>query len=388
METPKKTLLYVITKSSWGGAQKYILDVAPAMQTDYKVVVACGRNEFTSANLFIDSLHTHGVTVHEIASMGRDISILDELKSARELYRILRQEKPDIVHLNSPKAGGLGGLVARIARIPRIVYTAHGLNSFEDRPRWQKVIIACVTQIIFLLAHRIILISKREMDFVAHWITYKKHNLVYNGVKTFPILSRQEACVALVVGAPNIIKEKIAQDSTVVIGGISELTKNKGLVYLLTALVQLIMNHSNIVYVHFGTGDQDQILRTMVINLGLSDYVWFAGFNSDAKSFLSAFDILAFPSIKEGLPYVPLEAGLAGLAVVATDVGGVSEIIQNQKTGLLVNPSDALQLSEALGLLVVDSNLRLEYGDALQNHVLQNFSFYKMCEATKTVYNA
>src|SRR5437868_15129923 len=101
----KKKLLFVITKGTWGGAQKYVYDLSAHFKGDFDVVVVHG-----TPGQLVEKLKQNGIRTIEINSLGRDINPLLDMKSLIGLRRIFKKEKPDIIHLNSPKAGGLGAL--------------------------------------------------------------------------------------------------------------------------------------------------------------------------------------------------------------------------------------------------------------------------------------
>ena len=112
MDSGRQKILLVITKSNWGGAQRYVYDLATNLPRDrFEVIVACG-----GSGTLITRLKESGVRVIPLGKLGRDISLGDDLGSFFSLLRILRTEHPDILHLNSSKAGGLGALAGRIAR--------------------------------------------------------------------------------------------------------------------------------------------------------------------------------------------------------------------------------------------------------------------------------
>jgi glycosyltransferase involved in cell wall biosynthesis len=114
--------------------------------------------------------------------------------------------------------------------------------------------------------------------------------------------------------------------------------------------------------------------------------VRFLGYQEKAAQYLLAFDIFVLPSLKEGLPYVLLEAGLAGLSVVATNVGGIPEIIEDTKTGVLVPPESVSALTGALNDLIENEPQRHAYGAALQEKVLRDFSLENMITNTIACY--
>jgi glycosyltransferase involved in cell wall biosynthesis len=128
------------------------------------------------------------------------------------------------------------------------------------------------------------------------------------------------------------------------------------------------------------------VLERDIITLGLSQHVFLAGQLDTAAQYLPAFDMFCLPSVKEGLPYVLLEAGLASLPVVATKVGGVGEIVTNNSTGLLVPANNITALAQALNELLGDVEKRKNFGSQLKLHVEQHFSLAHMLAKTLEIY--
>src|SRR3989338_2906495 len=131
MHERKRKILYVITKGSWGGAQRYVFDLATSLsKNEFDVEVAVGEGSFLK-----ERLTAHGIRVVSVPALQRDVSFVKEIHSFLFLYKIFRTfPRPDIVHLNSSKAGALGALAARIAGVPRTVFTAHAfLESGEEK---------------------------------------------------------------------------------------------------------------------------------------------------------------------------------------------------------------------------------------------------------------
>jgi len=106
----------------------------------------------------------------------------------------------------------------------------------------------------------------------------------------------------------------------------------------------------------------------------------------DASTALKAFDIFVLPSVKEGLPYTILEAGLAGLPVVASNTGGIPDIIQHEETGMLVQPKNDKELTKALLYLLKNKKKRYQLGIQLQQTIKNNFTKNKMVEETLRLY--
>src|SRR5262245_56822422 len=125
-ETKKLRVLYVITKSYFGGAQRYVSDLASNPPVDMETAVLCGGpNMFLQEGFLVVKLKEHNVRTIVLPSLTRDVGVLD-FKAFYQLFKAIRAEKPDVLHPNSSKAGGLDALAGRLCRVPQIIYTAHG----------------------------------------------------------------------------------------------------------------------------------------------------------------------------------------------------------------------------------------------------------------------
>ena len=173
-------ILYVITKSNWGGAQKYVFDLATAMKNGGNSVSVA----FGGSGVLSERLKEKEISTIEIKNLGRDVDIIKEFYVFRDLYKIFKKEKPEILHLNSSKIGALGVLVGRLAGIKKIIYTAHGFPFREERPLWQVVLIKFISWLTIILSHETICVSQKDFDDVEDWLFVKgKLKVVHNGIK-------------------------------------------------------------------------------------------------------------------------------------------------------------------------------------------------------------
>ena len=376
----KRKILYVITKANWGGAQRYVFDLAAALaeHPEYEPMVAFGVGDNMTLK---ERLMEAGIAVREIEHLTRDVRLAGEVRVFTSLVRLFSAERPDVVHLNSSKIGALGALAGRIARVPRIIYTAHGLPFFEDRPWWQRRVLGVITYVTFILCHRVILVSKREYEYVLRW-PFVKNKIVhiYNGIPEIPFLPQADARVYLSEHFGARFPE-----GRIIIGGNAELTRNKGVPYLLEALAKLKKEGVSFSYVHFSDGELREQLMRQVQESELQEHVQFLGFVPEARLYLKAFDMFVLASVKEGLPYVLLEAGAAGLPIVATDVGGVSEIVADN-TGVLVPPKNSIALTDALIQMLQNKDFRRSYSGSIKNYVRGCFSLLTMRGMTFDLY--
>jgi len=324
-KSKRKKIVYVVTKSGWGGAQKSVFMLAQYFHSlgDFDVVVAYGANELGGENVLESKLREAGIRTAPLQSLTRDTSPLSDIRSFFSLIGFFRRERPDVVHLNSSKAGALGAPAARLAGVPRVVFTMRGAPFLEKRPKWQNSIIAFLTWLTAVFSHVFVAVSKREEGIVKRWpFTPRKITCIYNGVAQPDFLSREAARV--------FIKEKTGASvtaDTFLIGSIAELTDNKGLVEFLPKLKER-SSREDFLYVHFGSGELAASLKQKTAELGLEERVFWLGFVPEASRYLKALDLFTLPSKKEGCPNVILEAKLAGVAIEASPVGGVPELLK------------------------------------------------------------
>ncbi len=366
-ENPKK-LLFIVTKSGLGGASRSVRELAEAFSGTLDVAVAAGGN----GELF-DVLKSKGIRTISISTLARDISLIKEIKTFFYFLHLLKNEKPDAVHLHSPKAGGLGALAARVVGIKKIIYTAHGWAFFEDRPWYQRTLIRLFSYAIVLLSHTTTAVSKKDAHAFDGWL-FIKNKIVHipNGVALpSSALPRTEARKKL----------DISNDAFV-IGTIAELHKNKGLSYLIEAAEKI----SNAMFVVIGEGEERKRLALAIAAHHLENRFILKGYLPDAHRYIRAFDVFVLPSVKEGLPYVLLEAGAAEVPMVATNIGGIPDLVEHEKTGLLVPPKDPSALAQALARLQSDASLRSSLFSALKQKIETLFSLNLTLKKTKKLY--
>jgi len=303
----KKKILFVITKSNWGGAQRYVYDLATNLSKDrFDVQVAFGQ-----PGRLAEELREAPIITHSIQALQRDISLTADIKSFFELRRLFRIEKPDVVHLNSSKAAGVGALAARLAGVPRIIFTAHGWPFVEKRNAAWRLFALLGSWATALLSHAVIVVSENDLR-IGKRMSFcgAKMHLVHNGID-----------LDLQPDSGERIRSAFPPGVRIT-GTIGELTHNKNQI----SLIEQAKNDQNMYVAIVGEGEERARLEAKIKEYDLEDRVKLFGF-MPASEVLRGFDTFALPSLKEGLPYVLLEAKAAGLPIVANRVGGVGEIL-------------------------------------------------------------
>lgn len=386
MSETKKKLLYIVTQAEWGGAQRYIFDLTANLSQDFDITVAVGKPQ--GRHDFIDKLtknkeqRTNTINVIRLRHLTREISPIQDLLAVLEIAKLYKTLKPDIVHLNSSKAGVIGSL-AKLLFVPYsllIVYTAHGWAYLEPLSAFKRWIYLLMEKLAAGLRDATIALSEKEKNIALKHGTAKRNSVfvIPNGIdlNSLSFLSRAEARKHLGI-----------EENQFVIGTIANLYKTKGLGYLIEAF-HLLNSKSpipNSKFLIIGEGPERKNLELRIKNYELSDKVILTGSIHDASQYLKAFDIFVLPSVKEGFPYTILEAMAAGLPIVATDVGAIPEILENQKSGLIVPPANLEILAKALKNLLDNPQKTQELGKNAAETVKQ-FTLDKTIKKTKTVY--
>lgn len=376
----KIKLLFVITKSNWGGAQRYVYDLATNMSRQcFEIRVAFGGQgeKGESSGLLEMKLGNAGIPTIFIKRFMRDVSIMDDLCALVELIRTFKDERPDIVHLNSPKAALLGVLAGQFARCltgspTQLVVTMHGWPFNEPRPALARAASYVASWAIALLCDTLILVSKED-ERQAHampWCARKSH-FVQLGIEhpQIPGNGEREKWRRDLIERSGFLNDedttyqcRVAQFETrKCIFTIAELIHNKGLQYAIEAI-----SHLGDEYIYFivGEGELRDELGEMIMKMGLADRIFLLGFVSSAAKYLwirSAWNCFLLPSIKEGMPYVLLEASAAGLPIVATDVGGIRKFLEGYAYSRCIKPGDSVAIKESIL--------------SLENEGKQNYSF-------------
>lgn len=374
----RKKVLFLITKSNWGGAQRYVYDLATGIdQTRFESVVALGGQGELK-----DRLEQAGIRVISIASLDRDISLRKELDFAKELFTIVRQEKPYVLHVNSSKAGGVGTLIGRLGRVPKIIFTAHGWAFNEDRPEWQKLVIKGLHYLTVLLSHRTIMVVGallKQLDLPG---VEKRSKIIYLGRSVGATFTKSDARLRL---SEMMQLDKTTSDEEIWIGHIGELHPIKRQAVLIASMAPLLREQPNLRLFIIGTGELENQLKRQIEQENIVSQVIMTGNLHEAARFLKAFDVFVLCSHSEAGGYVAQEAGLAGVATIVTRVGGLPEMIEDGVSGLIVPPDDVRALQAAIADLITHTEKREIFARAHAER-MQERTLPKMVKATEAIY--
>jgi glycosyltransferase involved in cell wall biosynthesis len=288
-----------------------VYDLATHMPEGVSVVVGFGPAAHSDLpGLLGELLAAKNIRTRLIPELGRDVGLAD-IAALGAIARVVREERPDVVHLNSSKSGLLGALAARTAGVSRIVFTAHGWPFRESRNLLWKAMAWLGSFATILLSDVIICVSEADRSaFAGFPLLGSKVRRIYNGIE-----------MPLSLGTGEIIRSAFPAGVRIT-GTIGELNANKNQ----SALIAQALRDPSMYVAIVGDGEDRAKLEQLIARSNLADRVKLFGFMS-ARDVLKGLDVFALPSRKEGLPYVLIEARAVGLPIEANRTGGVGELL-------------------------------------------------------------
>jgi len=352
-------ILYVIATLDRAGAESQLSCLARALDTQrFASFVAC----LTRGGPIEDELRQDGIPYEILGKRGKyDLSVI------RRLARLIEREKPDIVHTWLFTANAFGRTAAVLAGCPHLIASERCVDP------WKKFRHRFIDRFLGRFTDRVVANAEAVRRFyIRSGIPEHKIVVIRNGLD----LSRFAA----------IRRTAAAEDAAKIIGTVARLEDQKGVVYLLEAVGLLKSRGHDIHLVVVGDGPLKDKLIQRCAQLEITDRVRFAGRSDDAAALVATWDAFVLASLWEGLPNVVIEAQALGVPVVATDVGGVSELIENGKTGLLVAPRDPQDLADRVEWVMTDRVLAAEMAFAARAQALTRYRVDTMVQRYEALY--
>lgn len=373
-------VLHVLEATS-GGTRRHILDLLPALQArgvSCDLIASPLRTSVFGSDA--DWLRACGVRVFEVP-MVRGFSPADDATALRQLAVHLRRERYDVIHCHSTKAGLLGRLprVATSRKTP-LVYTPHCIAFDTGLPHRQRRAARWMEALLAPLTSHFIAVSQHENNTLrrAGLCNFDRVSTIHNGVDV-------EAFDAL----PRVERVELGlRPHDFVIGCFGRLTRQKNQAALLRALPRVLEDMPRARLLLVGSGEDEAELRALAQKLGIAECITWAGEVSEARPLYALCDVVAQPSRWEGCPYTVLEAMAAQRFVVARDVGGVKEILDDV-SGVCYNTrhcSDMERLEQGIGQAAHDKNWRHNTATNARRRVEEEFTLGQMVQQTISVY--
>jgi glycosyltransferase involved in cell wall biosynthesis len=373
--TDNRLRILHVTATTTGGVGLLVLFLVKHLdRRAFELEVAFGRGY-----LLDQSFDRAGVTIHTLA-ISRRVGVWPILKGTLEVYRILSRGKYDILQSHTSIGGVIGRLAGWAARTPVVIWTVHGLGAHPGHRAWKRHLIRSVESFLDRFTDYYVAVSEdlRDQGVRAGIYRAEKVTVIPNGIQfdhlpsTFDAAAKRSA-LGISAGCP-------------VIGTVTRLEAQKANEVFLRAIAHVVYRIPNLVTLVAGDGPERNKLEDLVAHLGITECVRFLGWRTDAVELLGALDIFCMSSRWEGCPMVLLEAMAMRRPVVATDIGGIREIVVNEETGLLVAPEDPDAFAEAILRLLAADTERQRMGVAGRRRVVRKFGAEGMLAAYARLY--
>jgi glycosyltransferase involved in cell wall biosynthesis len=361
MRDRKPRLLMLITLSELGGAQTAVALLLPGLVGQFEVTLAAW-----GSGPLRDAAEAAGARYVELRQIRRRIDPWHDALALVELIRLCRKVRPQIVHAHSSKMGVLGRLAAWLAQVPVRVLTVHGW-SFAAYNGLARSLFLSIERLMRPLTTTVVCVAEatRREGLAAGTCDPQRTVVIHNAVdvRSFRPTSREGGTVEVV--------------------GVGRFAYPKDFTTLLDALT-LVAAPCRVRLA--GDGPDLGAVASALTRNGLSHRVELLGARADVPDLLASSDVFVLSSRSEGFPVSVLEAMAAGLPVVAPDVGGVGEAVEDGETGFLVPAADAEALAGALERLLVDGELRRRLGAAGRARALGLFDVFRYRAAYEELY--
>lgn len=362
--------------------------LAPQMRAleraGYQVHAVCGPGPV------VRSLRQEGFQVHTVEAINR-VHPLVNLKTVLALYRLMRREQYDIVHVHTLSAAFVGRLAAWLAGVPLILYTFRGFAFYPHSPWYIKPLNLCIEWVCRPMTDFFFSQSEENRQRAIRYgvLDSARSLTIGNGIRLADFMATPSESAA--IGAA-VRQEWGIPASAIVVGMVGRLVKEKGIVELIEAADHITRVRRDVVFLMVGEAlhsdvGMGQQLRRMIDRQGLTDHFVFTGFRTDVARFYHAMDICVLPSYREGMPRSIMEAMACGKPVVASDIAGCRDEVVNGQTGWLVPVKDAVALGDALLKLINDPALARRMGQAGQQRARELFDEDRICERIVQTYH-
>jgi len=371
----KVNLLYVITKLELGGAQKQLLSLITRLDKErFNIFLFTAQDGL----LIKEASSITGLTIKKSRYLERPINPLKDLLALIEIYKFIKKNNIDIVHTHSSKAGILGRFVARLAKVKFIIHTVHGWSFNDYQPLFMRSVFIGLERLSARFTHKLIVVSyyDRKKGLKNRIAREDKYRLIRYGIEYTEFISGDQK-----------IKEEFGINSTdLIVGMISCFKPQKSPqdFIKLSFLVNRIL--PNVKFLLVGDGILRNQVKKLINKFQLQNKVILTGWRRDIPRILSAIDVFVLTSLWEGLPISVLEAIAFSKPVVATNTGGIEEIVVEGKNGFLVQPRDIKSLSERLTVLLRNESLRKDMGQNAKGLFDFNFSVENMVQNNQDLY--
>jgi glycosyltransferase involved in cell wall biosynthesis len=337
---------------------------------------------------FVPAIEARGVTFVALEHSTRSMSVGSDLRAMNEVYQLFRRLRPDVVHTHNPKPGVYGRIAARLARVPAVVNTVHGLYAQPADPLRRRGPVYALERLAATCSDAELVQNPEDLATLRRLrVPDAKLTLLGNGVD----LTRFGPAVSGDDRRTRLRRELGIADDAVGVGVVGRLVAEKGYheVFEAARLVRAAHPDAAITFVVIGPHEPDKAdaIDELTVARARAEGVVVCGHRDDVEDLYKAMDLYVLASYREGFPRSAMEAAASGLPIVATDIRGCRQVVDHDRTGLLVPARDARSLAAAVGRLATDPDLRTRMRDAALAKARAEFDDRRQVQITLDTYD-
>jgi len=385
----KIKIIHVITRFDKGGsAENTFLTVKGLDKSKYEVILVRGLShesqmgaaESKAVAQSLDEAQRKGVRIKALPTLIRKIQPLSDFDAFIDLIKIFREEKPHIVHTHTSKAGILGRWAAFLTGVPIIIHTPHGHVFWGYFNKYVTLIYVLLERLTARITDRIITLTEQEKrDHLRYQVAREyKFSVIHSGVELNRFYTTK-------LTTPEIKAKLGIPREAFIVGTVGRLTHIKGHRYLLEAAAKIHRARSDMIFIILGDGELMHDLKMLADISDIKEKVLFLGWRSDVAEIISIFDIFVLPSLNEGMGKVLVEAMALGKPIIASDVGGIPDLVTHDKNGLLVPPADSQSIAMSIETLYRDPSKRVKMGES-GKIIAESYSAVSMIQKIDRLY--
>lgn len=362
-------ILYVITKSEIGGAQTHLMEVVRYMHyAGHDVLVVTG-----TAGWLTNELAAIGVDYEILPDLVREINPAKDIKTINYICRILEDKHPDIIHCHSSKAGIVGRIAGAIKNVPA-VFTAHGWAFTSGVSPAKRIIYTAIEHIMLGITKRVICVSEFDRQLAKRWFLHNYNRIVtvHNGIVDKKFINSTVREYTLPLKLVSVARFSHQKNNMELIKAVEQINK------LYSGSLQLNM---------VGDGPLLFEAQAYVTSHKLENEVYFLGSRTDVDDILNQNDIFCLISNYEGLPISIIEAMRAEMPIIASDVGGVNELVKDGVNGFLIPRGNISELVDKLKYILEHKELIKSMGEASRKIYEEEYTADRMNQKILSVYN-
>jgi len=368
----KIKVVHIITLLELGGAQENTLYTCEHLDKNkFDVMLLCGKGGILDAQ-------TKNIRIYFVKELMREICPFYDLLAFIKIYKILKKEKPDIVHTHSSKAGIIGRWAAYYAKVPLIIHTFHGFGFNDEQNYFVRKIYILAERLTAKITDKLVAvsyenISKGLKNKIGNELQY---TMIRSGIKL------QDYQIDIDFEKK---KKEFGLKNEHIVGMIACFKKQKAPLDFIKTAKSVCAEKPDAKFILVGDGVLRKRIEAEIKKLNLEKNVILTGWRKDTNEIIKIFDVFVLTSLWEGLPRVIVESMSAGIPVVATYIDGTKEIVQEGLTGFVVHPHETEKMAERILRLLNNPDLRKKFSQAAKKRV-QEFDIDLMVRQQEKLY--